>query len=204
MSLIIGLTGQTGAGKTTACDVFSSHGCGIINCDKIAREVCVTGSDCLNELVSAFSSNILSADNSLNRATLGRLVFSDSIALATLNKITHPHILRHISDAIKLLSSTYQIIILDAPTLFESGANAMCDLIVCVIASETVTIPRIMQRDGVDEHHARNRLYSQHDTTFFTTNSNFVIKNNGDIQGFSEELQTLIIHIKELANDNSH
>ncbi|MEG0692405.1 MAG: dephospho-CoA kinase [Oscillospiraceae bacterium] len=204
MSLIVGLTGQTGAGKTTACEVFANHGFGIINCDKVAREVCSIGSPCLNELVLEFSNKILNDDKSLNRKALGKIVFSDSTSLAKLNEITHPHILRKISKLIALLSEKYRIIIVDAPTLFESGANQICNLIVSVLASEDVTIPRIMERDLVDEASARNRLKSQHDPDFFKERSDLIVQNNGHIQEFSDDLSDLVKQIKEFANGNSN
>lgn len=200
MSLIVGLTGQTGAGKTTACDVFSKSGFGIINCDKLAREVCHIASPCLNELVEEFSSSIINDDMSLNRKALGKIVFSNSAALKRLNDITHPHILTKITAVIDTLSKEYSVIIVDAPTLFESGADRLCDMIVSVIASEDVTVPRIMERDFVDEASAKRRLKSQHDADFFKAHSDLIVQNNGDLQEFCESLNDIVNRIKEYAD----
>ncbi len=203
MSLIVGLTGQSGAGKTTACEVFSQCGFGIIDCDKVAREVSSIGSDCLNELVLEFSNSILNEDNSLNRKALGKIVFSDKASLARLNEITHPHILKQVSIIIKELETNFPVIIVDAPTLFESGADKMCDVILSIIARDEVRIPRIMERDLVDEQAAKNRINSQHDVNFFIEHSDLILQNNGEKQEFLDALSDIVKKIEECANGNS-
>lgn len=196
MSIIIGLTGQTGAGKTTACELFARNGFGIINCDMVAREVCLVGSDCLKELVSEFSDVILNDDKSLNRAALGKIVFSNNASLEKLNSITHPHILNRVSQKILDLSKNHDIIIIDAPTLFESGADKLCDKILSILVQEKDSILRIVQRDGVDELTAKKRLASQHKKEFFIANSDFTVCNDGSREEFLAELESVVERLK--------
>lgn len=203
MSLIVGLTGQTGAGKTTACKVFSNCGFGIINCDLVARDVVNIDNYCLNEIVNEFSEIILNSDKTLNRKTLGKIVFSDKEKLLKLNKIIHPYIIIEIKKTIDELSQKFSVIILDAPTLFESKANKLCDKIVSVIADADIIIPRIIKRDSISKENAENRLNSQHNKEFFIKNSDFVASNNGLEQEFIDKLYDISKKLKEYTNGNS-
>ncbi|MFZ2539457.1 MAG: dephospho-CoA kinase, partial [Oscillospiraceae bacterium] len=177
---------------------------GIIDCDKVAREVSGVGSPCLNELVLEFSNSILNEDKSLNRKALGKIVFFNKACLTRLNEITHPYILKQVSIIIKELSTSFPIIVVDAPTLFESGADHLCDKVLSIIAKDEVTIPRIMKRDLVDEASARNRLNSQHDASFFIEHSDFIVQNDGEKQEFLDALSDIVKKIEECANGNSN
>lgn len=186
---IVGLTGQSGAGKTIACDYFKSCGYAIINCDLVAREVTSDGSTCLSDLVDEFSDEILNEDGSLNRKKLGAIVFADTSKLKRLEELIFPYILKKIEVYIaNIINQGYSTIILDAPTLFESGANTLCDFILGVVADEDIRRNRIMARDNLTVQEANNRMKSQHDTKFFGSHCNFVIENNADLNDFHQSL----------------
>ena len=74
---VVGLTGQSGAGKTTVCDVFSQKGFEIINADKIAREVMQKGKPCLKEIEECFGSEVINENGELDRKALASIVFTD-------------------------------------------------------------------------------------------------------------------------------
>lgn len=180
--MIVGLTGQTGAGKTHVSSIFAQKGFSIINADKVARIVVEKGKPCLDELCEFFSESILLEDGSLDRALLGKIVFSDKSRLELLNSIIYPYITAEILNTIRLLADKgRKLILLDAPTLFESRTDDFCELIISVMSREELRLKRIMKRDGISEDSAKQRMNSQLSEEFFRKNSDFVIKNNDDM-----------------------
>ncbi len=178
--MIIGLTGQTGAGKSTVCHILSEMGFAIIDCDIVAREVTVNNKKLLENLASAFGIDILNADGSLNRKALAQKAFSSPQKTALLNSIIHPVILEEIEGRIKACDNKY--VILDAPTLFESGADSLCDKIIAVIADEKIRLERILKRDDITQDQAQMRISAQGDDAFYIDKSDAVIYNNGSIE----------------------
>ena len=180
--VVIGLTGQTGAGKTTVCKVFEEKGFGIINADLVSRKVVEKGSACLGELAAAFGNGILLPDGTLHRKKLGSIVFTHREKLTLLNSIIYPYITEEIKKEIAALAAEgREYILLDAPTLFESATDSLCQVIVAVTAEESLRLERIMRRDGISREMAKARMASQHSEEFFGNNSDFVISNSGDV-----------------------
>lgn len=198
MSIIVGITGQTGAGKTTACEYFVGRGFGIINCDKVSREVTTIDSECLNLLVEEFSSSILNQDKTLNRRALGQLVFSNKQKLERLNQIMHPAIMKRVLELVDDLEKSFSIILLDAPTLFESGADKLCDKIIAIVSSEKKSVARIIMRDNINEDMAVKRLSSQYDRAFFIANSNYIIENDSSKLSFQKKLNEVASKLEEI------
>lgn len=194
--LVVGLTGQTGAGKSTVSKVFAENGFAIINADLISRKVVEKGTKCLDELTEVFSDIILNEDGTLNRKMLGNIVFSDKTKLEMLNSIIYPYITSEILEEIKNYSGSGQkLVLLDAPTLFESHSDDFCEIIISVLADEETRELRIIQRDGLTKKQAQDRMNSQHDADFFASNSDFVIENNDTIEtvtGISKEVSDKI------------
>lgn len=198
---VIGLTGQSGAGKTTVCAVFEQNGFAIINADKIAREIMEVGKPCLSEVTECFGNDILKNDGSLNRQKLADIVFSDSEKLKQLNAISYPYITSEILKMInKYNNECKQYVLLDAPTLFESRADDFCDLIISVTAPENLRIERIAQRDGLNYEQIKERFSSQHTEEFFINHSDFIIKNSKSIGEVKEKAKEVAEKIKEYYN----
>lgn len=171
---------MSGAGKTTVCDVFREKCFEIINCDIVARSVTEKGSACLEKLCTVFGNDILTADSELDRRKLGSIVFSDSEKLKKLNNLIYPYITYNV---IKLIEkSENSIILLDAPTLFESGIDFICDGIISVVCDAEKSIQRIMQRDNITRQQAEERLSSQHSKEYYCSKSDYCIENNGTRQ----------------------
>ncbi len=181
--MIVGLTGQTGAGKSTVSDVFAEKGFAVINADIVARKVVERGSDCFRKLENNFGSEIINPDGTLNRKKLGCIVFSDNEKLHLLNSIMYPAITDEIKNQIQNYSeSGKKFILLDAPTLFESNADKLCDIIVSVVADYDIRKKRIINRDGITPQQADDRINSQHSQDFFIRNSDYYITNNDSIE----------------------
>lgn len=178
--MVVGLTGQTGAGKSTVSEVFAKNGYMVINADHISRIVVEKGTECLKELVDFFGLLILNPDGTLNRKALASIVFTDKTKLETLNSIIYPYITTEILSQIKRYSENgNRLILLDAPTLFESHSDDFCEIIISVTANPETRKKRIMERDGITAEQAQNRMNSQLDTQYFIDHSDYIIENNG-------------------------
>ena len=196
--MILGLTGQTGAGKSTVCEMLRQEpGVAIIDADKIAREVVSTGTDCLAEIVLQFSITVLNEDGTLTRKRLAAEVFKDREKLKMLNKITFPHIVAAMRErAEQAIAEGAEIVVLDAPALFESRADKQCDKILAVIAAPEVRRARIMARDGLTEEEANARMNSQHDDAFYTSRAQFVIRNEGEPAALRLQVAELLENLR--------
>ena len=198
---MIGLTGQSGAGKTTVSRVFSQNGFAVIDADIISREVTEKGQPCLTELSEAFGSDIINPDGTLNRKRLGSIVFSDREKLRQLNGIIYPYIIYRIISRIDELSEDgRELILLDAPTLFEANADDLCDLIISVTADESIRMSRIIARDGITPEAAKKRFESQYSEHFFVNHSDFVIINNKTPDVLAAKAEEVAGKIKEYYN----
>lgn len=179
---IIGLTGQTGAGKTTVAELFAGRGIHVIDCDKVSRDVANEDKQCLADLALAFTIDILNSDGTLNRQRLADHAFADKASTKKLNTIILPYIIKsilEITDGLKKQGVPY--VMWDAPTLFESKLNKHCDAIISVIAPVEERLNRILVRDHLTNEEAQQRINAQHDEDFYKLQSDFVIENNGTI-----------------------
>ncbi len=172
---IIGLTGQTGAGKTEAARRLAELGCVIVSADKAAREA-VEDADVKRALCEAFG-DVLLPDGSLNRQRVAQIAFSDPENTSRLNAITHPKIAEIMLE--KAENADGDPVIFDASQLFESGEDRFCDRIVSIIADREVRMKRLMERDGLSADEIALRMSAQLSEEFFRTYSDDIIENNG-------------------------
>ncbi len=196
---LVGLTGQTGAGKTTVSGVFAAHGFAVINADIVAREVVQPGSACLAEIAVAFGKSLLLSDGTLDRKQTAKLIFSDAEAKKRYESIIFPHITKAVFNAIDACAAEgIHRILLDAPTLFESGLHTACDYVVSVVADETDRLQRIMQRDGITAEAAASRMASQHTEDYFRSHADAVLKNHGTVSDLIAQAETLIANLPDM------
>lgn len=191
--LVIGFTGMSGAGKTTASNVFRDNGWAVIDCDIVSRIVVERGRPALSEIAGHFGKEILLPCGTLDRRRLGNLIFSDERLRNELNAVIYPYISYEIiRSAAEYIKGGSKFILLDAPTLFESGADGLCDKIVSITAPVDVCVSRIMQRDGLTREHAENRLKSQHSEEYYRERSDFCVRNDGDNVHLKQKIGTII------------
>jgi len=191
--LIVGLTGMSGAGKSTVCRAFAESGFEVIDCDRSAREVVVPGSPALDELRDRLSPELILPDGTLDRRKTAELIFHSEEKRALFNKIIYPYITYNIAEKLKR-AGNYAL--LDAPTLFEARLEFLCDSIVSVTADPENCVQRIMKRDSIAEELARARLKSQHGADFYRRRSEYCIENNGTQQQLAEAAQGVISQLK--------
>lgn len=191
--MIIGLTGQTGAGKSTVCEYLKRMSVCIIDCDKVSREVTEKGSPLLSRLSEAFGNDIILSDGSLDRRLLASRAFCSTDKTELLNKITHPEILNAIK--LKIAASNCKNIVIDAPTLFESGADKLCDRIIAVLCDENKRKDRIVARDNLTGQQADTRLSAAKSNEFFIERADAVIYNDSTFSELEKNIQTALNQI---------
>lgn len=175
---IIGLTGLTGAGKSTVAQKLIAYGCYHIDADKVAREVINNNENVKNKLKERFGNDVINEDGTINRPVLASRAFADEDCTNALNAITHPAVTEEIKSIIKDMDEVgYRGIIIDAIALFESGEDALCDFTVAVVAPQDIRLERIMKRDNITEEKALERINAQKDESFFTARADFVLWN---------------------------
>ncbi len=174
--LVIGLTGQTGAGKSTVCSFAEKEGAAVINADHIAREVMYPGSLCIQKLSEAFGKDIVDDKGCLIRSRLAERAFADREKTELLNRITHPFIIDKTKEYIAAFGNkNYEVVLFDAPQLFESGSDSLCDFVIAVTAPEYIRRKRIMERDNLDSDAAELRIHAQHEQAYYTEKADYVI-----------------------------
>ena len=184
---VIGITGTTGSGKTTALARIKAHGGLVLDCDKIYHGLLKTDEHMLQLIENTFPGVVRSGK--LDRKALGARVFDDPIALMTLNGITHGCVHEKVID--RLMHSRKPFAAIDAIGLFESGINTLCDFTVAVTASEEVRIARLLKRENITEEYAKKRIAAQKDAEFFCAQCDYVIENNGTLEEFEAKCDAL-------------
>lgn len=191
--LLIGLTGPSGSGKSRVAEIFSRFGLPVINADEVYHQLLVPPSPCLEELVGRFGNTILTSAGTLNRRELANIVFSDPASLAALNSITHRYVMEEILRRTEQLRrEETRAAILDAPQLFEAGANRMCGAVVSVLADKNLRLERILQRDGIDRDAALRRIAAQRSDEFFRSHSDYIIENNHTPEHLIPEVKRIL------------
>lgn len=200
-AFVVGLTGPMGSGKSYVAQLFKDNGYKVVDADVVARKVVEKGSPALEKLSGIFGEDILDADGVLDRRKLAQRAFSSKESTDALNRITHPAIIelvkKNISD---FVSAGFTRIIYDAPLLFESESDALCDAVVSVIAPLHVRMDRVKKRDGLSENEINDRFKAQHDDNFYINKSDHVIYNSSSVKELEENTMNIISVLNEVEN----
>ena len=199
--MILGLTGPTGAGKGFVAHALARKGFAVVDADRVAHAVMAPGTPATAAIANAFGPGVLRADGALDRKALGALVFADPAKLARLNALSHPPILTQIRTELDAFAAKgFPAAVLDAPALFESGADRFCTRVAAVIADENLRLARIMRRDGLDEAAARRRIAAQPPVSFYTARADAVFTNSGDDAPLLAQVDALAADLLALAH----
>ena len=197
---IIGITGPTGAGKTTALRALADLGACVIDADAVYHQLLEESAPLREALTARFGASILDDGGKIDRKRLGNLVFGDPAALADLNAITH----RFVEEEIARLEAQAAkegrpAVAIDAIALIESGVADRCDAVVGVLAPRELRVRRIMAREGIPEDYARRRVEAQREDEFYRTSCGYLLENNGegDEAAFADRARTLFSELLE-------
>lgn len=181
---VIGVTGNIASGKTLVSGILAGLGASVIDSDAVYRELVQPGEPLLANLADAFGQEIIAADGSLDRATLGRIVFSDPTELARLDAITHPVIIAEVDRRLDAVESG--VAVLDAVKLIESGHAERCDVVWLVETSPEEQVTRLMKRNSLPEAEARRRVKAQPSLDAKRARADLVIDNSGSREATRE------------------
>jgi len=173
---IFGITGGSGAGKSTALGVLADMGALVIDCDAVYHRLLEAGGPMLEEIGTRFPGTVTAGK--LERKALGNIVFHDPAALANLNQITHSHVRQEVERFVAAHQAQGgTLAAIEAIALIESGIVAMCDFVIGVLSPPGVRARRIVAREVTELAYAEARIASQKPDNFFETHSDYVLEN---------------------------
>ena len=178
--MIVGITGGTGCGKTTALNAIKDLGGAVLDCDAIYHELLRTDKALLSAIEARFPGVV--EDGQLLRKKLGAIVFGDPQALLDLNAITHAAIKAEVE---RRLADAPGLAAIDAIELFDSGLADLCDFTVAITAPLEDRVRRLMKRDNISAEYARARIAAQKDEAWFRSHCDHVLENNGNLDAFA-------------------
>ena len=177
--LTVGLTGSTGSGKGYISDIMKKIGIPCLDTDLVCRDVYRKGEPCYGDLVSYFGDGILQEDGEIDRRALFNVAFPDKDKYEKHNSIAFYHIMKVTERWLaEQRASGERIAVIDAPMLFESGFDKLCDKVVCVIADRDTQIRRVMKRDDISEEVAISRLAKQKTNDYYRSRSDYALDNS--------------------------
>lgn len=198
--MIVGLTGGIACGKSTVSRMLEARGGKIVDADRIAREVVLPGRPALQKIVEAFGPEMLMEDGTLHRKRLGSVVFRDEAKRRQLEAITHPEITKEMARRIEELKRTAPepLIIVDVPLLLEGspGKREMYEEIVVVYVPRETQLKRLMERDGLSEEEANQRIDAQLPIEQKRAMADVVIDNSGTLEETERQVDAYVARKK--------
>lgn len=187
---VIGITGGTGCGKTTALRELEAMGALIIDCDALYHDMLKTNVKMLADIERSFPGTVI--DGVLDRKALGATVFSNEAALEDLNAITHHYIGLEVSKKLSEWAMRGgKTAAIDAIALIESGLAEKSCAVVGIVAEKATRIERIMKRDGISYEYAMMRVNAQYPNEYFEQKCEYVLHNDGSADKFRKECKNL-------------
>ena len=180
--MIIGITGGTGCGKTTALEAVAALGGLVLDLDAVYHELLATDKSLTDAIEARFPGTV--ENGVLQRKKLGAIVFADKNELAALGKITGGAIRK---EVMRRLEHAPELMAIDAIGLIEGGYDKLCDFTVAVTAPEEVRVARLMARDGISQEYARTRIAAQQPQAEFSARCDYTLVNDSSREAFYEK-----------------
>jgi dephospho-CoA kinase len=189
VSLVVGITGGIGSGKSAVTQLFEQRGITVVDADLVARLVVEPGKPALAAIADHFGNRILQGDGTLDRAALRSRVFSDETERHWLERLTHPLIGTEILDQVNRSRSPYTI--LSSPLLLDTSQKALVDCVVVVDAPEELQLQRTVQRDSNDEAQVRRIMAAQMGREARLERADIVIDNSRSLEELGSQVEEL-------------
>lgn len=197
-SLIIGLTGGIGSGKSTVADLFAARGATLVDTDRIAHALTGPQGAAMPAIAAQFGQSVVAADGRLDRAAMRTLVFSDPAARHRLEAILHPMIRGESLAEISAARGTYVMLVV--PLLVESGAwRERADRLLVIDCPEPTQIARVMSRSGLAREQVQAILAAQASRQARLAAADDVIDNSGEPQALTAQVAALDAIYRRLA-----
>ncbi len=195
---IIGITGPTGAGKTTALEILEQMGFEVIDCDALYGQMLRTDAELRQSLVDAFGQVFL-PDGQLDRRTVAKRVFGDPAELEKLNAIVFPAVYTAVEQKVKNCSQIG--VAIDAVNLVESGLGRLCGATVAVTAPPAIRLRRIMARDKLTQEQAQARINAQKPDGYYKDLCTYLLENQEtDKEAFETLMRDFFTNLLEFLN----
>lgn len=197
--IVIGLTGGIGTGKSTVSDYLRKKGCIILDADDISRKMTEAGMPALSIIQNVFGDEVINSDGSLNRHKLGDIVFNNRDKLQKLQQIITTEVVDNINRKLSQLKSEHcdNIVVIDAPLLFECGMENIADENWLVISEMSVRIKRVKERDNLSEEQIIARINNQMSQEDKEKLSDYVLDNSGSLQQLYEQIDDNLERLKD-------
>lgn len=194
--LVIGITGGIGSGKTLVSKMLARKGFKVYYADLVAKNLYLTDKKLVKSLVKVFGKEILNYKGKINLPKLKETIFANKKNYETINRIVHPAVMNFLKK--EITKSRYELVLVEAAVLFESGFNKSLDYIVTVYANKKVRIDRLMIRDESSKTEINHLMKFQIDEKRKMEMSDFVIMNNKTIDDLKKQVDFLSKVLKAL------
>tara|TARA_Y100000590_G_scaffold458049_1_gene611955 strand:+ start:318 stop:911 length:594 start_codon:yes stop_codon:yes gene_type:complete len=191
--LKVGLTGGIGCGKSTVSAFFSEWGAYIFDADKIGQKILKENETAQNEIIAEFGTDVLGADNKIDKKKLSRIAFQDEYHQLRINTTIHPYIFREIDKQFDKIrkKGEHNLFVLDAALIYESGADTHMDYIIVVTSRMGLRTERVMDRGGLTRDEFLQRVNLQWPDEDKIHLADFVIQNNSTENSVKEEARMI-------------
>ena len=198
MSLLAGLTGGIGSGKSLAAEMFRKKSARVISADAIARDLVRPEEPAWKEIVRFFGGGIVLENGDIDRTVLGKIVFDDSEKRKTLESILHPAIIDEEMKIYRAMASEdpRALVILEAALLIESGNHKNMDQVIVVSCGEEERIRRLIKRDGLLRSDIEKRLNAQMKLNDKIRFADHILRNDGTKEELERQVDILYEKLK--------
>ena len=187
--IVVGLTGGFGTGKSTVARLFRAHGAAVLDADRIAHACYAPGKPLYRRIVRAFGKGILRRDRAIDRRLLAERVFGSPRALARLNRLVHPEVIRQIRTRIR--DARQRIVVVDAPLLVEAGLTSLVDALIVVTCTRQQQIARAVKKTGLGRRAVIERIKAQIPLSRKKRLADFIIDNSGSWTGTKRQVENI-------------
>lgn len=201
--MVVAVTGEIGAGKTTLAQLFEEWGGELISGDEIGWELLEPGEPTYEEIIRRYGRVILDDGREINREKLGKRVFSSPQELQWYNALMHPELLLRMRARIEEAKRRSAVVVVDAALIVEWGIESDFEKLVVVVADEEKRIRRMKARGGLDDQDVRDRMAAQLPRAEKIKNADWVVDNSGTMDELRTEAERIWRVITEMTGRRS-